>query len=165
MKIQDLIPYLNPGYVAMDADGTWAWCEDEPTPDDYRWDLGDSIDGIPFCILSNAFDIEPAAGDWKDSMIRIGKQSMNTFDIIAKINDIFGKKYFDGTPEQQDINRKLLAVLAEYRKSLVECGPAGKDLTDESLRQLMCDPKYWRDHDLEYVRKIENGFKKLYGND
>lgn len=92
-------------------------------------------------------------------------QHKNTFDIIAKINDIFGKKYFDGTPEQQDINRKLLAVLAEYRKSLEECGPAGKDLTDESLRQLMCDPKYWRGHDPEYVRKIENGFKKLYGND
>lgn len=86
---------------------------------------------------------------------------MNTFDIIAKINDIFGKKYFDGTPEQQDINRKLLAVLAEYRKSLAECGPASKDLTDENLRQLMRDPRYWRDRDPEYVRKIENGFKKL----
>ena len=90
---------------------------------------------------------------------------MNTFDIIAKINDIFGKKYFDGTPEQQDINRKLLAVLAEYRKSLAQCGPARKDLTDENLRQLMRDPRYWRDRDPEYVRKIENGFKKLYGND
>ena len=32
-------------------------------------------------------------------------------------------------------------------------------LTDEKLR----DPKYWRDRDPEYVRRIENGFKKLYG--
>lgn len=72
MKIQDLIPYLRPGYVAMDYDGAWVWCEDEPTPDDYRWDLGDPIDGIPFCLLSNAFDIEPFAGDWKDSMIKVG---------------------------------------------------------------------------------------------
>ena len=35
-------------------------------------------------------------------------------------------------------------------------------LTDETLRNMMRDPKYWRDHDEEYIRKIENGFKKLY---
>lgn len=35
-------------------------------------------------------------------------------------------------------------------------------LTDNDLRRMMRDPKYWRDHDAEYVRKIENGFKKLY---
>ena len=37
-----------------------------------------------------------------------------------------------------------------------------KNLTDEQLRRMMRDPKYWRDSDPEYVRKIENGFKKLY---
>ena len=35
-------------------------------------------------------------------------------------------------------------------------------LTDDVLRNMMKDPKYWRDQDPEYVRKIENGFKKLY---
>ncbi|MBO7042676.1 MAG: hypothetical protein J6W08_02300 [Alphaproteobacteria bacterium] len=37
-----------------------------------------------------------------------------------------------------------------------------ENLTDDVLRNMMRDPKYWRDHDEEYVRKIENGFKKLY---
>ena len=37
-----------------------------------------------------------------------------------------------------------------------------KILSDDDLRRMMRDPKYWRDHDAEYVRKIENGFKKLY---
>ena len=37
-----------------------------------------------------------------------------------------------------------------------------KILSDADLRRMMRDPKYWRDHDEEYVRKIENGFKKLY---
>ena len=37
-----------------------------------------------------------------------------------------------------------------------------ENLTDDMLRNMMRDPKYWRDHDEEYVRKIENGFKKLY---
>ena len=37
-----------------------------------------------------------------------------------------------------------------------------KDLSDSDLRRMMRDPKYWRDGDAEYIRKIENGFKKLY---
>lgn len=37
-----------------------------------------------------------------------------------------------------------------------------ENLTDNDLRRMMRDPKYWRDHDSEYIRKIENGFKKLY---
>ena len=37
-----------------------------------------------------------------------------------------------------------------------------KILSDDELRRMMRDPKYWRDMDPEYVRKIENGFKKLY---
>lgn len=37
-----------------------------------------------------------------------------------------------------------------------------ENLTDNDLRRMMQDPKYWRDNDPEYVRKIENGFKKLY---
>ena len=45
----------------------------------------------------------------------------------------------------------------------VETGTSDeKKLTDADLRNMMRDPKYWRDHDEEYVRKIENGFKKLY---
>ncbi|MCL2748634.1 MAG: hypothetical protein FWE50_01010 [Alphaproteobacteria bacterium] len=39
---------------------------------------------------------------------------------------------------------------------------AGKNLSDDDLRHMMRDPKYWRDRDPEYVRKIESGFKKLY---
>ena len=37
-----------------------------------------------------------------------------------------------------------------------------QNLTDRDLRRMMRDPKYWRDNDTEYIRKIENGFKKLY---
>ncbi|MBO7509469.1 MAG: hypothetical protein J6T57_04315 [Alphaproteobacteria bacterium] len=37
-----------------------------------------------------------------------------------------------------------------------------KNLSESDLRRMMQDPKYWRDNDAEYIRKIENGFKKLY---
>lgn len=36
-------------------------------------------------------------------------------------------------------------------------------ISDETLREMMKDPKYWRDQEPEYVKKVENGFKKLYG--
>ena len=39
---------------------------------------------------------------------------------------------------------------------------SSENLSDDALRRMMRDPKYWRDADPEYVRKIENGFKKLY---
>lgn len=37
-----------------------------------------------------------------------------------------------------------------------------ENLSDSDLRRMMQDPRYWRDKDEEYIRKIENGFKKLY---
>lgn len=37
-------------------------------------------------------------------------------------------------------------------------------ITDEELREMMKDPKYWKDQDPEYVKKVENGFKKLYSD-
>lgn len=39
---------------------------------------------------------------------------------------------------------------------------SSENLSDSDLRRMMRDPKYWRDAEPEYVRKIENGFKKLY---
>lgn len=38
----------------------------------------------------------------------------------------------------------------------------GGSITEESLREMMQDPKYWRDKDPAYINKISNGFKKLY---
>ena len=43
---------------------------------------------------------------------------MNTFEIIEKINKIFGRNYLSGIPDQQKINRELGKLLVEYRKSL-----------------------------------------------
>lgn len=37
-----------------------------------------------------------------------------------------------------------------------------ESLGDNELRLMMKNPKYWRDRDPEYIRNIENGFKKLY---
>jgi len=39
---------------------------------------------------------------------------------------------------------------------------AGGESEDE-LRRLMADPRYWRDRDPATVKRVQNGFKKLYG--
>ena len=39
---------------------------------------------------------------------------------------------------------------------------AAENFSDDQLRRMMRDPKYWREQDPEYIRKIETGFKKLY---
>ena len=38
------------------------------------------------------------------------------------------------------------------------------EITEEELREMMKDSKYWKDQDPEYVKKVENGFKKLYND-
>lgn len=35
--------------------------------------------------------------------------------------------------------------------------------SDVELREMMRDPRYWRDQDPAYIKVIEDGFKKLYG--
>jgi hypothetical protein len=39
-----------------------------------------------------------------------------------------------------------------------------QELTPEYLRNLMATPKYWKEQDPETIRKVEQGFKKLYGD-
>jgi len=41
-------------------------------------------------------------------------------------------------------------------------GAARESLGEADLRRMMADPRYWRDHDGEFARKIESGFKRLY---
>jgi hypothetical protein len=35
-------------------------------------------------------------------------------------------------------------------------------LSEDKLKQMMQDPRYWREKDKDYVAQISNGFKKLY---
>ena len=87
-------------------------------------------------------------------------------DALRAIND-FGTRFlpadaFDtlcATPQGiQGMYRMMQSMepTVQTDKSVTE------SLSDDDLRRMMRDPKYWRDADPEYVRKIENGFKKLY---
>jgi hypothetical protein len=45
---------------------------------------------------------------------------------------------------------------------LTRGGDNGEALSEEQLRRMMNDPKYWRDHDPVLARKVQEGFKRLY---
>ena len=65
----------------------------------------------------------------------------------------------------RSIGRKLDLISDELfgLKRLIVPIKTRPDLTEQKLRDLMRDPKYWRDHDPETVKKIEQGFERLYG--
>ena len=93
-----------------------------------------------------------------------GTDKMN--DALHAINE-FGEKFLPAsafeslcsTPQGiQGIYKMMQSMEPRVETQKNE----NENLTDDDLRRMMRDPKYWRDGDPEYVRKIENGFKKLY---
>lgn len=68
INIQDIIPFMRDGYVAMDKNGDWNWWECEPNIKyGLYWINGE---GRGACI-SESFDIAPA-DDWTKSLIKVG---------------------------------------------------------------------------------------------
>ena len=87
-------------------------------------------------------------------------------DALTEIKS-FGEKFlphdaFDELCSTPQGIQSVYKMMQSMEPHVETDGSAPEKLTDEDLRRMMRDPKYWRDHDAEYVRKIENGFKKLY---
>ena len=71
MKIQELLPLLRPGFVAMEENGIWYWYDHEPVPDNTGiWMFRSAGDLYEL----SAFNIERFAGDWKDSLMKCGEK-------------------------------------------------------------------------------------------
>lgn len=71
IDIKELIPFLNPGWVACDKDGTWIWSNKEMVIEN---NVGWSNDDVKIVIsdsYTSAFNIEPAK-DWTKSLIKVG---------------------------------------------------------------------------------------------
>ncbi len=47
---------------------------------------------------------------------------------------------------------------------IVEVVPSMKDLSEEA-RELMKDPRYWKDHEPDIVRKVEEIMNTIYNGD
>lgn len=87
-------------------------------------------------------------------------------DALHAIND-FGMRFlphdaFDALCATPDGIRGLYNMMQSMEPNIETQSSTEKNLSENDLRRMMRDPKYWRDNDVEYIRKIENGFKKLY---
>jgi len=58
----------------------------------------------------------------------------------------------------------LYQMMSSNEPMLGRDGGQPEELSNESLRKMMSDPRYWRDKDAAYIAKITKGFEKLYGN-
>ena len=93
-----------------------------------------------------------------------GTEKMN--DALRAI-DAFGSKFlphdaFDALCSTPQGIQGVYKMMQSMEPHIETQKNEKENLTDDDLRRMMRDPKYWRDGDPEYVRKIENGFKKLY---
>lgn len=70
INIQDIIPFMNDGWVTMDKSGEWVWWEKEPTHTDDMW-VKPYSNSSKWRTLSLMFDIAPA-DDWTKSLIKVG---------------------------------------------------------------------------------------------
>jgi len=102
---------------------------------------------------------------------------------LSELKSFFGseEKMVDALKEIQSFGEKFLPAEAfdslcstskgiqSIHKMMQSMEPSirteknvSENISDANLRDMMRDPKYWRDKDSEYIRKIETGFKKLY---
>lgn len=63
-----------------------------------------------------------------------------------------------GRPMYRNLS-KVLSRLVKYPSDVSQ----SDNITEKKLYEMLRDPKYWRDRDPDFVRQIENSFKKLYG--
>lgn len=67
MTIQDLIPMLKPGWIAMNENGSWMWFKDRPMLLHDCWMTATGRINN----LSTAFDIEKAPNKWNYTLQKI----------------------------------------------------------------------------------------------
>ncbi len=57
----------------------------------------------------------------------------------------------------------LYAMMQNGEPAVMRDGPAVAAVTDEAgLQKMMMDPKYWKDQDPDLVRRVTEGFQRLY---
>lgn len=75
INIQDIIPFMKDGWVAMDKDGRWCWYSDKPyisaQKEAIAWSMRRSS---PYNVKSLMFMEVAPADDWTKSLIKVGKK-------------------------------------------------------------------------------------------
>ena len=122
-----------------------------------------------------------------EKMIPMVRQIANEFSADREVEKLIN--HFGGVDQWKQISRELLAfghrnlpadvlenlsssfegVLALHKMMISEEPKMKKGSTNpskenaEDIQSMMRDPKYWRDKDPAFVRKVTEGFQKIYG--
>lgn len=90
------------------------------------------------------------------------------FDEISRQIKAWGKKHLPASV-LEGLSTTCEGVIALY--NMMGAGEprvvnvSGRDagiLTEGKLKEMMRDPRYWRDNDREFVKAVDEGFKRLY---
>jgi hypothetical protein len=115
--------------------------------------------------LKNLFELQSQTNAINELKNFFGStQKMN--DALKEIN-AFGERFLPASAFEELCStpqgiQGIYKMMQSFEPEILTDKNVAENLTDDDLRNMMKDPKYWRDQDPEYVRKIENGFKKLY---
>lgn len=104
-----------------------------------------------------------------DALKELGQFFGGEEKMLAAMSAIetFGEKFLPAETYQSLCSspagvRSIYSMMQTMEPGVATGGQPAEPLSDKDLRDMMKDPKYWRDHDAEFVRKIESGFRKLY---
>jgi hypothetical protein len=85
---------------------------------------------------------------------------------LAEINSYAEKKLppeaYEALCSSADGIKAIYGMMQPREPEIAANGTEPAKLGESELRAMMRDPRYWRDRDAEFVRKIESGFRKLY---
>ena len=99
--------------------------------------------------------------DWQECIYEVPRKTTGKIEKLPE---------FDRTEASIFHAERLYSVVNELvdavnqLKVKFELPTLNPNLTDEDLRKMMRDPKYWRDGDSATIQKVQNGFNKLYGD-
>lgn len=122
-----------------------------------------------------------------ERMVPMVKQIAGDFSADREVEKLIN--HFGGVDQWKEVSRQLLAfgarnlpadvlenlsnsfegVLALHKMMKSEEPVMKKESSNpsetgaEDIRSMMRDPKYWRDKDSAFVRKVTEGFQKIYG--
>ncbi|MDR1337917.1 MAG: hypothetical protein LBJ73_02720 [Rickettsiales bacterium] len=116
-------------------------------------------------VLSEIFQTGREADAVSELQKFFGSQD-KMLDALKEIN-AFGEKFlpldaFESLCATPQGIKSVHKMMQSMEPSVETEKNSSAGLSDAELRRMMRHPKYWRERDPEYVRKIENGFKKLY---
>mgnify|MGYP003303212315 CR=1 FL=1 len=149
---------FEPRFVTKDMDGTiWIW---NAKPDRFEnWHLKpDVANSFYGRFISERLKLaEFENKHWTECIYEVPRKT------TGKIERLPTSAPFGCQGDWREKINELVDAVNEL-KAKFALPTLNPDLTDEDLRKMMCDPKYWRDKDPVITQKIQNGFNKLYGD-